>query len=353
MEWINGSGQTISFDLPNLTVTEKETDNMQIKGADNIAVYNTLRNYADWATVAELVILTPGATSGSVKKALATLESENLIQQVEGKWHATHRAGGSVYLPRQLAGHPDVETLRIARAKWIPVLLYGPPGTGKTALAHAAFGEGLVQISGDENTTPDDFLGQWYPTGKPGEYMWADGPLTVAMREGKVLFVDDITLIAPKALAALYPAMDGQGQVTIKTHIVDGSPEIVKAKPGFYVVGAHNPGVHGAILTDALSSRFTFQVYVDTDLTLASKLGVPDKFIKLVSNLQTKQKAGTIGWVPQLRELLAARDITASFGEKTAVNNLIGLTPEEDRDVSVNQAQSVFGYRVMPLAVGA
>jgi nitric oxide reductase NorQ protein len=34
--------------------------------------------------------------------------------------------------------------------------------------------------------------------------------------------------------------------------------------PGFYVVAGHNPGVHGAVLTDALSSRFAEQIHVST-----------------------------------------------------------------------------------------
>jgi nitric oxide reductase NorQ protein len=35
------------------------------------------------------------------------------------------------------------------------------------------------------------------------------------MLEGRVLFVDDATLISPAVLAVCYPAMDGRREVTV------------------------------------------------------------------------------------------------------------------------------------------
>jgi nitric oxide reductase NorQ protein len=80
------------------------------------------------------------------------------------------------------------------------------------------------------------------------------------MEFGGVLFVDDATLISPKVLAALYPAMDGRRQITVKAN----AGRVVIAAPGFYVVAGHNPGVHGAVLTDALASRFAAHVSIST-----------------------------------------------------------------------------------------
>ena len=68
------------------------------------------------------------------------------------------------------------------------------------------------------------------------------------MREGRALFIDDATLIPPTVLAVVYPAMDGRRQIMVKAN----GGEIVNAADGFYVVAGHNPGVHGAVLTDAL-----------------------------------------------------------------------------------------------------
>jgi nitric oxide reductase NorQ protein len=266
------------------------------------------------------------------------------------------RGNGQVYQPRDLAGRSDVEALRMLRDKGIFPLLAGPPGTGKTALADAAFGEaegGLHTVTADENTSVDDFLGQWSPDGHGG-YVWVDGPLINAMRSGGVLFIDDATLANPKVLAVVYPAMDGRGEVTVKSHIVEGKPEIVKSQPGFFVVAAHNPGVHGAILTDALASRFVARIWVETDLVLAASLGVTERFISLAKKLRAERGKGQQGlWVPQLRELLAARDIARVFGEEVAAANLLGVAPEEDQTEVQDKMRIVFNKEILPLEIGA
>ena len=121
------------------------------------------------------------------------------------------------------------------------------------------------------------------------------------MQEGKVLFIDDATLISPAVLAVAYPAMDGRREITVKAH----KGEMIKAADGFYVIAGHNPGVHGAILTEALSSRFIGPGQGLHRLRPRPRpqdrpprdQGRPD--------LAARQASGEIGWAPQLRELLA------------------------------------------------
>jgi nitric oxide reductase NorQ protein len=256
------------------------------------------------------------------------------------------RPSGQVYRPRALADMPDVEALRKLCAEGVPALLYGPPGTGKTSLVEAAFPD-LITVAGDGDTTVGDFVGEY--TQKPdGSYEFIYGPLIRAMTEGRVLFVDDATLISPAVLAVCYPAMDGRREVIVKAH----KGETIKAADGFYVVAGHNPGVHGAILTEALSSRFAFQFEVSTDFDLARSLGIDSRAITAARNLATRQANGEIGWAPQLRELLAFAKITTILGLDTALANLAGVAPAEDRDVVAATLARTFGKTVTPLALG-
>jgi len=256
------------------------------------------------------------------------------------------RPGGQVYRPRVLAGMADVEALRTLRAEGVPSLLAGPPGTGKTSLVEAAFPD-LITIAGDGDTTVGDFVGEY--TQKPdGTYEFIYGPLIRAMQEGRVLFIDDATLISPAVLAVCYPAMDGRREVTVKAH----KGETITAAEGFYVVAGHNPGVHGAVLTEALSSRFTFQFEVATDYELARSLGIDSRAITAARNLATRQASGETGWAPQLRELLAFAKIAKIFGLDTALANLAGVAPAEDRDVVADTLAKTFGKTVAPLALG-
>ena len=258
------------------------------------------------------------------------------------------RPGGQVYQPRSLADMPDVEALRKLRDAGVPALLYGPPGTGKTSLIEAAFGDDLITVAGDGDTTAADLVGEY--TQKPdGTFEFIYGPLVRAMQEGKVLFLDDATLISPAVLAVAYPAMDGRREITVKAH----KGETVKAADGFYVVAGHNPGVHGAILTEALSSRFSVQVRVSTDYDLAHALRIDPRAIRAARDLAAQQASGEIGWAPQLRELLAFAKVAAILGEAAAIANLVGIAPEEDADAVAEVVAKAFGKKtVAPLALG-
>jgi MoxR-like ATPase len=256
------------------------------------------------------------------------------------------RPNGTVYHPRARADMPDVEALRKLRAAGIPALLYGPPGTGKTSLVEAAFPD-VITVAGDGDTTTADLVGEY--TQRPdGSYEFAYGPLVTAMTEGRVLFIDDTTLISPAVLAVTYPAMDGRREIRVKAH----KGEVITATPGFYIIGGHNPGVHGAVLTEALASRFTVQVKVGTDYDLARALKISPRAITAAQDLARRQAAGEIGWSPQLRELLGFARTTAVLGEPAAIANLIGIAPDEDQDVVAEAISKAFGRTATPLALG-
>ncbi|MEV0810943.1 AAA family ATPase [Micromonospora sp. NPDC050200] len=256
------------------------------------------------------------------------------------------RPNGDLYFPRKLAGATDVDVLRRLRDKRIPVLLYGPPGTGKTALVEAAFPD-LLTIAGTGDTVVEDFLGNFIPL-PDGGFEFVYGPLVTAMREGRALLVDDATLIAPKVLAVLYPAMDGRRVITIPGY----RNERVEAVDGFYVIAGHNPGVHGAILTEALASRFDVHIEVTTDWDLARHLGVPASAVQAAVALNADLAAGRVSWAPQLRELLGFARVRKTLGLPAAVANLAGRAPEEDREQVLAALRQHFGTEITALTLG-
>lgn len=256
------------------------------------------------------------------------------------------RPNGQAYHPRALADLPDVEALRRLREAQVAVLLYGPPGTGKTSLIEAAFPD-LITVAGDGDTTVGDLVGE-YTQDENGGYTFVYGPLVTAMQEGRALLLDDATLISPKVLAALYPAMDGRRQIQVKAH----KGETVTATHGFYVIAGHNPGVHGAVLTEALASRFSVQIQVGSDYDLAASLKINRTAVRIARHLATAQAAGEIGWAPQLRELIAFQKVSDVLGADAAFANLIGIAPLEDRDTVAEIVQKAIGRPLTALTLG-
>lgn len=256
------------------------------------------------------------------------------------------RPNGQPYHPRALADLPDVEALRKLRQASVPVLLYGPPGTGKTSLIEAAFPD-LITVAGDGDTMVGDLVGE-YTQADGGGYEFVYGPLVQAMQEGRALLLDDATLISPKVLAALYPAMDGRRQIQVKAH----KGETITAADGFYVIAGHNPGVHGAVLTEALASRFSVQIQVGSDYDLAAALKINATAVRIARHLATSQRSGEVGWAPQLRELIAFQKIADVLGTTAAFANLIGIAPLDDREAVAEIVTRATGRPITALALG-
>ncbi len=232
----------------------------------------------------------------------------------------------------------DVDVITQAAKHKMPVLLYGPPGTGKTAMVEAAL-QDIYTVQGTVETETADFEGSWIQNAD-GTFAWVDGPLVKAMEEGKPLLIDEIALIDPRVLSVVYSVMDGRDTLPITANPARG---VVQAKDGFMVFGACNPHVPGALMSDALLSRFKLHVHVTSDWEVAASLGVGSKIIQVARNLALKASSSQLSAAPQLRELLTFRDTRAVFGLEIALDNFVTQAREEDREAFSDAIRSVFG----------
>lgn len=286
----------------------------------------------------------PGSVTGTPAGGTAV--------KVESKPGDRTRPNGEVYVPRTVRGYgsdlTDIEIIESAYANGLRVLLYGPPGTGKTALAEAAFGDDLITVAGASETEAADFDGSWVQR-PDGNYEWIDGPLPLAMEGGKKLLVDEIALIDSSVLAHVYSTIDGRGELHLTANPARGT---IKAAPGFDIIGAFNPDVPGAVVSDALLSRFSIHIEVTTDWDLLRRLGVSTDAITLARNLHHKEANGEIVAAPQTRELLTYEKTRVVFGDDFALANLIAQSRPEDRAVVSEIVKNVYSKILSPLKIG-
>lgn len=283
--------------------------------------------------------------------------ADTILASLEGE-DTYMRPNGVLYHARKWGEHSDVAVLRKAReitssavfgggeGSAAFALLYGLPGCGKTALIDAAFNGESETLMGTGDIEVADLLGGYVQT-PGGGFAWIDGGLVRAVENGWVYFVDEIGLIDPKVLSVLYGLMDGRKELTITANPERGT---IVAKEGFYVVAATNPNAPGVRLSEALLSRFILQTEMTTDWNLARKLGVSTTMVTSAQNLAKKQLSHEVSWAPQMRELLAFRDMSKAFGQQFAIENLIAAAPEMDRPVVIDVLQRAFGNDALKAA---
>lgn len=138
------------------------------------------------------------------------------------------------------------------------VLLEGPVGVGKTYLVNAVsayFSRKVVRVDGDSRYS-EQKLGGWFdpPTVLKKGYQkeaFFSGPLTDAMKDGAILFINELNRMPEGVQNILLPALD-------ERRIELPRVGVQEAKTGFSVVATMNPREFVATthISEALLDRF-------------------------------------------------------------------------------------------------
>jgi nitric oxide reductase NorQ protein len=206
----------------------------------------------------------------------------------------------------------DEAVFRAAYRQGLSLLLKGPTGCGKTrfveAMAHD-LGRPLITVACHDDLTTADLVGRYLLKG--GETVWVDGPLTRAVREGAICYLDEVVEARQDTTVVLHPLADYRRQLPIERLGVT-----LDAAPGFGLVVSYNPGYQSVLkdLKDSTRQRmvaieFNFPATEVEEAIVAHEAGVEvGTAAELVRFGQAIRRLETAG----LREVASTRVLIAA-----------------------------------------
>ena len=156
--------------------------------------------------------------------------------------------------PFYLPHGTEVELFEHAFRSRLPVLLKGPTGCGKTRfVAYMAqrLGLPLHTVACHDDLTAADLVGR-HLIGDGSTY-WVDGPLTRAVREGGICYLDEVVEARKDTTVVLHPLSDDRRILPI-----DRTGETLVAPERFMLVVSYNPGYQNLLKGMKPSTRQRF-----------------------------------------------------------------------------------------------
>ncbi len=239
--------------------------------------------------------------------------------------------------------HKETEVFYHAFQNKIPMLLKGPTGTGKSRfveyMAHE-LDRRLITISCHEETSSTDLIGRFIIKG--AETVWLDGPLTTAVKEGAILYLDEVAEARPDVIVAIHSLTDHRREL-----FIDKLGESIKAHDGFMLVASFNPGYQKGFKELKPSTRQRFvavsfsypEPKVEADI-LVSESGIDHdtakKLVAIARKIRNLTELGLTETVSTRLLVDAAKLIRSGLPKRLSVN--VGIVEPLTDDSQTLQA---------------
>ncbi len=205
------------------------------------------------------------------------------------------------------------ESLETAVEHNLPVLLVGDTGTGKTSFVRELAqirGKELIRINLTGQTGVDELIGK-YLANATGTY-WVDGLLTLAMKTGDWVVLDEINMALPEILSKLHSLLDDDRKIVLN----EKEGEIIRPHDNFRFFATMNPCDEYAgtkELNKAFLSRFPIVIEVaysakETDIIVERtniNRNIATKLVRIAKEIRSqKKKEAGITYTCSTRDLI-------------------------------------------------
>ena len=237
--------------------------------------------------------------------------------------------------PTYLDWNNSIDIIDKAFEKGLFVLIIGPKGTGKTSLVREYAiqkSKELESINFSLRTRESHLVGTKNLV--DGNTGFDEGILVKSMKEGNILYLDEINAAEADVLLRLDEALDDRRQIILK----ESDGQIVKAKDSWFVIATINPLTHVGTkeLPPQLLSRFPVRLRLDYpleevefDIVKRHVPGANEQYtkqgIKLANTLRQAAAVEELYYSPSLRESIAyAKLVQNNISPKEAAHLVFG-----------------------------
>lgn len=148
----------------------------------------------------------------------------------------------------------EIGLFTVAAESRMPVMLKGPTGCGKTQFVqYMAYRlrRPLITVACHEDLTASDLVGRYLLKGE--ETVWVDGPLTLGVKHGAIVYLDEIVEARKDTTVIIHPLSDDRRLLPIEK-----KGQVIEAVDDFLLVISYNPGYQSVLkdLKQSTKQRF-------------------------------------------------------------------------------------------------
>lgn len=208
--------------------------------------------------------------------------------------HLSAAAPGKALVPHYIPAGNECELFELAWKRKLPLLLKGPTGCGKTRfVSHMAakLGLPLSTVSCHDDLAAADLTGRYLLKG--GDTVWVDGPLTRAVRNGGVCYLDEVVEARKDVAVVLHPLTDDRRILPLER-----TGETLEAPAEFMLVVSYNPGYQNILKALKPSTKQRF-VAIEFDFLpkeqeiaiVSAESGLEERHVAPLVNLAQRLRA--------------------------------------------------------------
>lgn len=232
----------------------------------------------------------------------------------------------------------------------IPLMIKGPTGCGKSRFVEKMAKElnlEIIQVACNEETSAIDLQGRYVI--QSGNTIWQDGPATTAVKNGYILYLDEISEAKEDVIVVIHPLADHRRELYL-----DKKNEKIKAHNNFMLVASYNPEYQNKIkdLKTSTKQRFITLQFNYPSENIESEIihcetginkSIAEKLAKYAKKLRNLQNLDLLETVSTRLLINTAKLIKSGIDIKTScITGIIQvLTDDQETQISLKDIMNL------------